>query len=280
MKIVIIEDDVHIIKILQKIIEDRNLGEVVGYSMDGIKGLEGIKALRPDIVLVDLLMPGKDGLYLVKEAKKIYPRTKFIMISQVSCKDMIGRAYENGIEYYIYKPINAIEIESVMKKVIDLLKMDHTSTDFGNVLRTNEMDHSTQGEEYENKIIYIMKRIGIIGQVGTKDIIKVVKYLLMNNKSMSDYTIKELFSYFTDNPKSMEQRIRRTAYAGMINICNIGIEDSTTDIFVEYSNSIYDFRQVKKQMDHIRGKDVSKSAVNVKKFIDGIVFHCIDNNNI
>ena len=37
------------------------------------------------------------------------------MISQVSSKDMIAKAYESGIEYYISKPINAIEVESVIK---------------------------------------------------------------------------------------------------------------------------------------------------------------------
>ncbi len=41
------------------------------------------------------------------------------MLSQVSSKDMIAKAYENGIEFYISKPINAVEVKSVLKKVIN-----------------------------------------------------------------------------------------------------------------------------------------------------------------
>ncbi len=74
---------------------------------------------KPDIVIVDLLMPRKDGLTLVREYKSKYPHIQYIMLSQVSSKDMIAKAYENGIEFYISKPINAVEVKSVLKKVIN-----------------------------------------------------------------------------------------------------------------------------------------------------------------
>jgi len=53
----IVEDDNNIIRLLGKIIKDRELGKLVGHASDGIAGLEEIKILKPDIVLVDLLMP-------------------------------------------------------------------------------------------------------------------------------------------------------------------------------------------------------------------------------
>ncbi|PAB59116.1 DNA-binding domain-containing protein [Anaeromicrobium sediminis] len=280
MKLYIIEDDIHIVKILQKIIEDKKLGEVVGYSLDGNKGLEEIGELNPQLVLVDLLMPGKDGLHLVKEAKELYPKMKFIMISQVSCKDMIGKAYENGVEFYIYKPINAIEIENVVKKVVDIYEKENKLMDIENIFSRNKREKVEEVVDYETKIVQVLKRMGIIGQVGTKDIIQLVKYLLVRNKTMSDYTIKELCGYLTDNPKSMEQRIRRTAYTGMTNIANLGIDDYLNDVFVEFSNSVYDFKQVKRQMDYIKGKSIIMGSVNVKKFIDGIVFAAMDNGRI
>lgn len=86
MKILIIEDDNNVIRLLERIIEDRELGQLIGYANDGTSGLNEISRLKPDIVLVDLLMPGKDGISLVKEAKGMYPDVFFIMISQVSSK--------------------------------------------------------------------------------------------------------------------------------------------------------------------------------------------------
>lgn len=123
MKMYIVEDDDNIINILERIIEDKNLGQIVGKSNDGKKGLEEILLLKPDIVLVDLLMPGMDGISLTRKVKALEPNIQYIMISQVSSKDMIAKAYESGIEYYISKPINAIEVETVIKKVKEKMNM-------------------------------------------------------------------------------------------------------------------------------------------------------------
>lgn len=92
MNIVIVEDDINIIRLLEKIIIDRTLGNLIGHATDGTLGLKEIQRVIPDIVLVDLLMPGKDGISLVKEIKKLYSEIQFIMISQVSSKE-IGRAH-------------------------------------------------------------------------------------------------------------------------------------------------------------------------------------------
>jgi two-component system response regulator YcbB len=48
------------------------------------------------------------------------------------------------------------------------------------------------------------------------------------------------------------------------------------EIFISYSNSIYNFEDVKAEMDYIRGKSKSRGKVNIKKFIDGLMIH-IDN---
>lgn len=283
MRTFIVEDDINVIKILERIIYDRKLGDVIGYATNGIDGLKEIQILKPDIVLVDLLMPGKDGISLVHDAKTIYPELKFIMISQVASKDMIQKAYEKGVEYYINKPINAIEVESVINKVMKQLEMSRTLNQirkfFSNDVSMLEMVDTSKGQkssnlDYQQKIKQIMHKIGIVGEPGSSDILKTIELLLKQKKTMADYSIKELCSHFTDQSKSMEQRIRRTAYTGMVNLANLGIEDYMNEIFVEYSNGLYNFEQIKKEMDFIRGKSKKGGKVNLKKFLDGIVFYC------
>ncbi len=278
MKIYIVEDDINVINILGKIIEDRNLGNLIGFSRDGMTGEREILELNPDIVLVDLLMPGKDGINLVKEIKNLRPSIQFIMISQVSSKDMIGKAYEYGVEYYISKPINALEIDNVIKKVTERINMERAIGEIQRLVNISNIDSekvSDNEKDIEIKINKIMQKIGIIGEVGSQDIVDVVSYLIKNNKTMNDFTITELLSKFTDQTKSMEQRIRRTAAVGLTNLANIGIEDYMNEIFVEYSNGLYSFEQVKIDMDYIRGKSNRRGGVNLKKFIDGMVFYSI-----
>ena len=275
MEIFIVEDDENIIRILEKIIEDKKLGEIVGKANDGICGLEEIKIVKPDIVLVDLLMPGKDGINLTGELKAIYPDIQYIMISQVSSKDMIAKAYESGIEYYISKPINAIEVQTVIKKVEEKVNMKKKLDQIQDLFYV-ESKSSKIKESNHNSIEgvkQVMQRIGVAGESGSQDIIDVAKYLIDTNQNMSNFTVKELCNHFTDNPKTKEQRIRRTATVGLINLANVGIEDYINEIFVEYSNGLYNFEQIKIEMDFIRGKSKKRGKVNIKKFIDGIVFY-------
>ena len=275
MKIYIAEDDSNIVRILEMIILDKNLGDIVGRADNGVSALDDIKILRPDIVLVDLLMPGKDGITLVKEAKPMNIDTQYIMISQVSSKEMISKAYESGIEYYISKPIDAIEVQIVIKKVMEKINMNSKLSQIQSLFPSIPEDDKVQQSNFDSKeeIKRVMQRIGIMGESGSQDIIEVTEYLINSNQNMSNFTVKELCSNFEGNPKTLEQKIRRTATVGMVNLANIGIEDYMNEIFTEYSNGLYNFEQLKIEMDFIRGKTKKRGRVNIRKFIDGMVYY-------
>ena len=98
MKFYLIDDDRNILNVLKRIITDRGLGTICGCAQNGRDGLEDFEREKPDIVIVDVLMPEMDGISLVQKAKPLLPNTAFIMLSQVSSKDMIASAYEAGAE--------------------------------------------------------------------------------------------------------------------------------------------------------------------------------------
>lgn len=108
--------------------------------------------------------------------------------------------------------------------------------------------------------------------MGSEDIIAVVMHLLESKENINDITLKELCSRLSDSPKSMEQRIRRAAASGMINIANLGLEDYMNETFTEFANSLYSFEQVKKEMDFARGLTEQRGTVNLKQFLQGLVF--------
>lgn len=274
MNIYIVEDDFNIVTILEKIIADKELGDVIGRADNGIKALKEIKLLRPDIVLVDLLMPGKDGISLVREAKVINRNIQYIMISQVSSKDMIAKAYQSGVEYYISKPIDAIEVQTVINKVSEKIEISRKLSKIQSVFSDGDNSNKkNDNKNYIQNVNRVMQRIGIMGEAGSQDILDMVKYLIDTKQTMSDFTVRGICSIFADNPKTLEQRIRRTANIGMINLANLGIEDYMNEIFTEYSNGLYNFEQLKTEMDFIRGKSKKRGKVNIKKFIDGLVYY-------
>lgn len=273
MKIYILDDDENVTRIIEKIIEDKHLADLVGISNDSLIALEEINRLRPDIVITDLLMPNIDGINLVKRLKKFNTSIQFVMLSQVSDKNMIAKSYEAGVEFYISKPINAIEVQTVISKVIE--KIDNQrKIDTITGLLANAKSPFLEVPSYDIESVYnTMKRIGLIGETGSKDIIDVVTYILENNLDMNELRLKDIFSKFSKNPKTIEQRIRRTAYIGLVNLANIGIEDYMNEIFTEYSNVLYNFDQVRLEMNNIRGISSKQATVNIRKFLEGLVMY-------
>lgn len=273
MKIFIVDDNENVIRILEQIIMDKELGEVIGTAEDGIVASGEIDNLNPDIVLVDLLMPGLDGINLVEKLKKIRPNIHFIMISQVTSKDMVSKAYDVGIEYFINKPIDAIEVQAIIRKVIEKIEMNEKLRQIESLFSGGANKGPRKTKDNVTEVKRVMQRVGILGETGSQDIINVVKYLMDINKNMSDLTVQEVCSNFTQHPKTMEQRIRRTAATGLINLASLGVEDYMNEIFTEYSNSLYSFEQVKVEMDYIRDEGDNRGAVNIKKFIDGLLYY-------
>jgi two-component system response regulator YcbB len=277
LKLFIVDDDIAIVKMLENIIEDYDLGKVCGYSLNG-NCVEEIIALTPDIVLVDLLMPKKDGITVVEELLKINKNLKFIMISQVSSKNMISTAYTAGIDFFINKPINAIEVKTVIQNVSEKMNYKETLRNIKNIFSSDtESINLNSPIHLQNigikKIQLILNKLGMTSEKGETDILNICKYLIINNLSLADTSINEISIYLNTNPKSMDQRIRRAISKGLSNIAHLGIEDYMNEIFIMYSSSLFNFEEVKNEMDYIRGNKNYPGKINIRKFIDGLIIN-------
>ena len=275
----IVEDDPSVINVLQDIIEDRNLGTVVGTSGEDGADIDEILMKKPDIILVDFLMPGKDGMQVVRELRERGCTAKIVMISQVSSKDMIGKAYSAGIDFFINKPINLIEVISVLKNVEVQLKNEKAISNLRTMLMSEISDipevprqvREAASDDYEKKVRYVLNRIGMSGEKGAEDIVKICEYLKSSGKPIASMSIGRLCEIMSDTPKNMEQRIRRAIAVGMSNLAHLGIEDFMNETFTEYSNSLFPFEEIRSEMDYIRGKSRYGGKISIKKFIDALM---------
>jgi len=271
MKFVIVDDDHKIIRILESIIQNSTLGEVVGVCHEGRKAMEMVSELEPDIVLIDLLMPEVDGIAIVTAIQSLSRVPKCIMISQVTNKTMISKAYESGIEFFINKPINRNEVSKVIEKVTEKIDLENKFEIMGKMFRKNENIVEKPKEDPLRSIKLIFSKLGIMGEKGTEDILTICVYMLENDQSSFDFKVKDICKKLSDNPKAMEQRLRRAINKGLINLANIGIEDYMNEIFLAYSNSLYDFQNVKAEMDYIRGKRNAGGKISIRRFIENII---------
>lgn len=273
MKYYIVDDDVNIVKILTNIIEDKDIGEVIGYAYDGGKAVQDIILKKPDIVFIDFLMPFKDGNSVVQEIKRFRPNINFIMISQISDKELISEAYRAGIEFFISKPVNIIEVEKVTGLVAEKIQMSNMLAGIKEMFGSTEIREPSKHDRLK-EVKYLLGILGMLGEKGTNDILLICEYLINTKTKFSPMTITEICCQMEENPKILKQRIRRSIKKGLTNMAYIGLEDSYSDVFQNYSNIFFDFESVKREMDYIRKKSESGGQVNIEKFLERLLLHC------
>lgn len=275
MRFYLVDDDPGIINILSIILRDSGCGELCGTASNGLDALEDLASLRPDVVIADLLMPEMDGIELVRRAKERSPGTAFIMLSHVTSKDMIARAYECGVEFFINKPVNGVEVLNVLRKVCRMVSMNRTLEQV-HLLMREEPPAPAQIQRPETRAAAILQRLGVGGDPAAREIARIAEYLTDPRVREEQPGVSAICARFSDSPKSLEQRVRRAVTAGMVNLANLGIEDYANDAFAEYAGTLYNFEQVRREMDFIRGKCSSRGKVSLKKFLYSLANMCAE----
>ena len=276
MRIYLIEDDASIVGVLEDIIDRCALGAICGITEDGRADLNQIIALAPDLILIDLLMPEQDGIQMVRELKKRGCEAKFIMISQVSAKEMVGKAYQAGIDFYINKPINLIEVQQVIGTISRQLDNERALKTIQNVFQSQQTGQTAMAtkddprELWRRRLQYNLSQLGMMGEKGSSDVIDLCLYLMEENITASQIGMGNLCSKLSDNPKTTEQRIRRAVERGLAHIASLGLEDYNNEFFSQYAAQLFPFQEVRAEMSAQQGKGRS-SKVNLKKFLDGMI---------
>ena len=119
-KILVVDDEVEVVRLLKDFLTSK--GYEVHTALNGTEAIALVKEVKPDIVLLDIIMPGIGGIDTLKEIKKIDPTTAVIMITAVIDEELANRAVKLGAFDYITKPINIDYLETcVMVKMIYVL---------------------------------------------------------------------------------------------------------------------------------------------------------------
>lgn len=124
-KILVIDDDVVVLKSLELFI--KRLGFDCVSSTSSSKVLELISKECPDIVLTDLMMPGKDGIEVLREMKQIDPNSIVIILTGYGSIDSAVTALKGGAFDYIEKPYSVEQLEISLKKAIQCKQLDDES---------------------------------------------------------------------------------------------------------------------------------------------------------
>jgi two-component system, chemotaxis family, chemotaxis protein CheY len=87
-------------------------------AANGTEAIREYGRLRPDIVLMDIVMPGLEGVETVKKICDADPEARVIMISSVSYKEKVAEAMAAGAKWFISKPVTTEELRKAIENVL------------------------------------------------------------------------------------------------------------------------------------------------------------------
>ena len=118
VKVLIVDDHPIVRHGLQNLLETDPTIEVVGEAGDGISGLDMVYRVKPDVLIVDLMMPGLNGMDIIKQAIKNLPKLRIIVLSMQSADSYVVEALQSGAAGYILKDTAPGELIQAIHTVI------------------------------------------------------------------------------------------------------------------------------------------------------------------
>jgi response regulator NasT len=116
--------------------------EVVGVVHDGRQTLDAVCRRRPDVVLLDINMPGLDGIAVARQLAHLAPNTTLIMLSSMDSEELVDQAIQIGIPHYHVKPITRDQLRAC---ILTAVAADRRWKDAGRKLSERKVVERAKG---------------------------------------------------------------------------------------------------------------------------------------
>ncbi len=109
MRVMLVDDHPLFLEGLQYLLETHGI-EVAGAAGNGIQAVDSARALKPDVILMDIEMPGGSGLDAIRSIKKEMPEVKIVMLTSFDNDENLFEAVKRGASGYLLKNLNVEEL--------------------------------------------------------------------------------------------------------------------------------------------------------------------------
>lgn len=116
--LLVIDDSPFVSKRISDIVEGRGF-DVVGSEKTGEEGVIGFRKLHPDVVILDMVLPGIDGLETARQIFGIDSEARILMLSSLSDTGFINEVHNLGIRFVLSKPVKQVELLQSLNKILE-----------------------------------------------------------------------------------------------------------------------------------------------------------------
>lgn len=131
VKVLMIDDNVELINMVKEYFKDHANIEMALEAYDGVMGLDMIRNHQDeyDVILLDLIMPKKDGVSVLEDLTKQGISKKIIVLTSYNAQDMIRKVSEFGISYFLLKPFELTDLEKRIMECMGETKYESKNID-------------------------------------------------------------------------------------------------------------------------------------------------------
>jgi len=203
-KVLIVDDNADVRDQLSGILAAMDEVRLVGTAANGMSAIDMVTRLKPDILLLDVIMPQLDGFGVLEYLTEKDLMPDVIMISALSQENFIMRALEMGVKYYIAKPFEA---DTLKNRVRDLIAMRNGK------VRVRPMSVGfSETRSMEEKISSVFITIGIPAHIKGYHFLREAIKMVVDNPDVINRITKELYpgiaKKFQTSPSKVERAIR------------------------------------------------------------------------
>ena len=207
-RILVADSNQEFCKLLSELFSSEMDMETVGFAADGVEALSLISQLKPDLLLLDLVLPKLDGLELLRRLPETGAKPHVIVLSGFVNGKVVADCSAAGADYFIPKPCEApVLLSHIRKTVVGSVSPSASGIDCRNV-----MPQSRQDMDLEAVVTDIIHEIGVPAHIKGYQYLREAIILTINDMDMINAVTKVLYpevaKRFSTTPSRVERAIR------------------------------------------------------------------------
>lgn len=243
ISVAIIDDNETLCQSFKKSIDETDDLETIGIASNGEDGLNLIMEQKPDVIVLDVIMPRMDGIELLErlESLPLEKKSAVIMVSAVSHDTIASRAMMLGAQYYLLKPIQNNEI--LIKRIRQIAQNNKEATastcealGFGDSFsltenRSHSFSPQTEQDKLESIITDVIHEIGVPAHIKGYNYLREAISLCIHDREFINSITKMLYPTVARSYQTTSSRVERAIRHAIEVAWSRGREEILNSIF-------------------------------------------------
>lgn len=209
LNVAIADDNEKMLRLLTEIVDSDEELQVVGTAKNGVEICEVIRQKEPDVVLLDVVMPKKDGLGVLDEINrdaKLKKHPTFIMISAIGQEEITEDAFSKGVNYYIMKPFDN---ETIVKRIKHTRENHSKKVQEARRVEAYERDPEKEKRDLETDVTSIIHEIGVPAHIKGYQYLREAIMMSVKDVEMLGSITKLLYPTIAKKYQTTPSRVER-----------------------------------------------------------------------